>query len=540
MLLQIKAVNVRKKSWQPAVKQGFFPTSQHYRKAVWHYINFAAARDKPPICALLKNVYIGQKLYNMACNMISNVLAERYASQALKDIWSAEGKILMERNLWIAVMKAQKELGLDIPQEAIDAYEKVKNIIRIDEINKREKITRHDVKARIEEFCSLAGYEHIHKGMTSRDLTECVEQLQVFESLKLIRVKAAAALWLLLQKARKYENLVLAARTHNVIAQLTTFGKRLAEFGEDSLRALERLDQLIDSYAVRGLKGAVGTQLDQLTLFDGDASKAVALDEKVRKYLGISRCIGATGQVYPRTFDFECVSCLYQVGAGASSFAKTLRIMAGMELASEGFAKGQTGSSAMPHKMNSRSCERINGFHVILRGYMEMAASLAGDQWNEGDVSCSVVRRVVLPDSFFAIDGLLETFITVMNQMAVNEAVIKAECDKYMPFLLTTTVLMNAVKKGLGREDAHEIIKEHAVATANDLRAGKTTKNDLLERLAADPRMPLDAAELEEIRASGSCATALAQAQVEDFCARAEAEVEKTPSAKSYKAGPIL
>ena len=472
--------------------------------------------------------------------MIPNILAERYASDAIKNIWSAEGKILLERNLWIAVMKAQKELGLDIPQEAIDAYEKVKNTIRIDEINKREKITRHDVKARIEEFCELAGYEHIHKGMTSRDLTECVEQLQVFESLKIIRVKAAAALWLLSQKARKYKATVLAARTHNVIAQLTTFGKRLAEFGEDSLRALENLDALIDTYAVRGLKGAVGTQLDQLTLFDGDASKAVKLDEKIRKHLGIPHCIGATGQVYPRTLDFECVSRLYQLGAGASSFAKTLRIMAGMELASEGFAKGQTGSSAMPHKMNSRSCERINGFHVILRGYMEMAASLAGDQWNEGDVSCSVVRRVVLPDSFFAIDGLLETFITIMNQMVVNEAVIKAECAKYMPFLLTTTVMMNAVKKGIGREDAHEIIKEHAVATANDLRAGRIAENDLLKRLADDARMPLSTPELEKIAHDGQKATALAEVQTEDFCNRADAAVEKTPEAKTYTAAPIL
>lgn len=472
--------------------------------------------------------------------MIPNILADRYASQALKDIWSAEGKILLERNLWIAVMKAQKELGLDIPQEAIDAYESVKHNIRVDEINKREKITRHDVKARIEEFCELAGFEHIHKGMTSRDLTECVEQLQVYESLKVIRMKAVASLSILSRIAREHKSTILAARTHNVIAQLTTFGKRLAEFGEDTLRAIEGLDNLIETYPVRGLKGAVGTQLDQLTLFNGDATKAIALDEKVRKHLGINRCIGATGQVYPRTFDYECVSRLYQIGAGASSFAKTLRIMAGAELASEGFAKGQTGSSAMPHKMNSRSCERINGFHVILRGYLEMAASLGGDQWNEGDVSCSVVRRVVLPDSFFAIDGLLETFITILNQMVVNTAVIEAECRKYMPFLLTTTIMMNAVKKGLGREDAHEIIKEHAVATANDLRAGKIIANDLLKRLADDSRMPLDETELSEIEKIGSVETGMATAQTEDFCNRADALADRFPEAKSYVPAPIL
>ena len=264
------------------------------------------------------------------------------------------------------------------------------------------------------------------------------------------------------------------------------------------------------------------------------------MDEKIRKFLGIGRAFGATGQVYPRTLDYEVASRLYQLASGPSSFAKTLRIMAGAELASEGFAKGQTGSSAMPHKMNSRSCERINGFHVILRGFAEMAAGLAGDQWNEGDVSCSVVRRVMLPGMFFAIDGLLETFITVLNQMKVNSAVIAAECRKYMPFLLTTTVMMNAVKKGMGREDAHEVIKEHAVATANDMRAGKISENNLLARLAADPRMPLDAAELEKIRQEGSAATGLAEAQTEDFCRRADKWAERFPEAVGYCPESIL
>ncbi len=473
-------------------------------------------------------------------NDIPDILAQRYASKELRDIWSPEGKILLERELWIAVMKAQKELGLDIPPEAIEAYEKAKGIIRLDEIAKREKITRHDVKARIEEFCELAGYEHIHKGMTSRDLTECVEQLQVHSSLKKIRAKAAAALYRLSELAQKHESTVLAARTHNVIAQLTTFGKRLAEYGEDLLRALQRLDSLISTYPVRGIKGAVGTQLDQLTLFDGDERKARALDSKIREYLGIPRSFGATGQVYPRTLDFECVSALFQLACGPSSFAKTLRIMAGAELASEGFAKGQTGSSAMPHKMNSRSCERINGFHCILRGFMEMASNLAGDQWNEGDVSCSSVRRVMLPDSFFAIDGLLDTFITVLLQMRVNTAVIASECARYMPFLLTTTIMMKAVKKGLGREDAHEIIKEHAVAVSDDLRSGKISENNLLQRLSEDPRMPLDGDELKHIYAEGSKATGMAQAQTRDFCERANTYVANFPEAKVYKPGDIL
>lgn len=472
--------------------------------------------------------------------IIADVLAERYASKQMKDIWSAEGKILLERELWIAVMKAQKQLGLDIPQEAIDAYENVKTQINLDSINARERITRHDVKARIEEFCDLAGFEHIHKGMTSRDLTECVEQLQVYKSLKIVAMKSVASLNAFKSYAEKYADYPYAARTHNVIAQLTTLGKRFAMFGEDMLRAMNGLQQVIDTYQVRGLKGAIGTQLDQLTLFNGDKQKATELNAIILKHLGIANTFGATGQVYPRSLDFETVSALYQMGSGPSSFAKTLRIMAGQELAGEGFAKGQTGSSAMPHKMNSRSCERLNGFHVILRGFMEMAASLAGDQWNEGDVSCSVVRRVMLPDSFFAIDGLLETFLTISRQMEINEPVIDAEKNKYMPFLLTTTVMMQAVKNGIGREDAHEVIKEHAVATLRDLRSGKIIQNDLLERLANDSRMPLNLDELKAILEHGKAETGMASLQALDFANRVKPWLERYPEALQYAPAPIL
>lgn len=483
---------------------------------------------------------MGAFFLQYALMIIADVLAERYASPEMKKIWGARAKILLERELWIAVMKAQRELGLDIPEDAIASYERVKENIDVDSINRREKVTRHDVKARIEEFAGLAGSEHIHKGMTSRDLTECVEQLQVYKSLKLIMMKAVAALSAFSAFSEKYADYPYAARTHNVIAQLTTLGKRFAMFGEDLLRAVEALQFFIDTYPVRGLKGAVGTQLDQLTLFEGDRQKAKKLNELVLGHLGIANSFGATGQVYPRSLDFETVSRLYQIGSGLSSFAKTLRIMAGHELAGEGFAKGQTGSSAMPHKMNSRSCERLNGFHVILRGFMEMGASLAGDQWNEGDVSCSVVRRVMLPGSFFAADGLLETFLTITRQMEINDAVIAAERERYMPFLLTTTVMMRAVKNGAGREDAHEIIKEHAVATLRDLRAGKIAANDLFGRLAADSRLPLSESELSAVLEAGRTETGMAGEQALKFVADVRPWIEKYPEAANYKPGDIL
>ncbi len=471
---------------------------------------------------------------------ISNVLAERYATPAMRALWSGEGKVKLERDYWIAVLKGQRDLGIPVPDGVIESYEKVKDQVNLASIMERERVTRHDVKARIEEFCDLAGHEHIHKGMTSRDLTENVEQLQVFRALLEVRKKSIAALSGFAKRAAQCRDIPMTARTHNVAAQVTTVGKRIAMFGEEMLLGVEALNALIASYPARGLKGAVGTRLDQITLFNGDSAKARALEDRILHHLGINASLDAVGQVYPRSLDMQVVSTLTHVASGAGSFAKTLRLMAGQELASEGFAKGQVGSSAMPHKMNSRSCERINGFHVILKGYLAMAAGLAGDQWNEGDVSCSVVRRVMLPDAFLAMDGLLETLLTVLNQMEVFEAVVEQELMRYLPFLLTTTVLMEAVKAGAGREAAHEAIKEHAVAVARDMRTGKVSHNDLLARLAADDRLGLKADALDAIMAQGKANSGDAPQQVDHFVFRVCELVAKHPEAAGYEPGSIL
>ncbi|YCM45692.1 adenylosuccinate lyase [Verrucomicrobiaceae bacterium 227] len=472
--------------------------------------------------------------------MIPNVLAERYAASQIRDIWSPEGRIVLERDFWISVMKAQQSLGLDIPDAAIKAYESVKDQVNLEAIDERERITRHDVKARIEEFNDLAGHEHIHKGMTSRDLTENVEQLQVYRSLEVIRNKTVAVLSRMSGLATQWADLMITARTHNVAAQPTTFGKRLSMFGEEVLSAFHNLESILNSYQVRGLKGAVGTQMDQVSLFNGDTEKVAALDEQVRAHLGLPRAWTNVGQVYPRSLDFRVVSSLVDLASGPSSLAKTLRLMAGHETASEGFAKGQTGSSAMPHKMNSRSCERVNGFHAILKGHLTMASNLAGDQWNEGDVSCSVVRRVMLPDAFYAMDGLFETFLTILGQMDAYPAMIEKENQHYLPFLLTTTIMMEAVKAGVGRETAHEAIKEHAVATVHDLRNGVAPENNLLQRLADDSRLPLDSAQLAAILKAGRDNVGQARVQVEHFQNAITQLSALHPGAADYTPGSIL
>ncbi len=469
-----------------------------------------------------------------------NILAERYASENLKDVWSTRGKIILEREFWIAVMKAQRALGLAIPDEAINAYELVKEQVDINLIRIREETTKHDVKARIEVFNDLAGQEHIHKGLTSRDLTENVEQLQILRSLEIIRQKAVSALINLAQRADEFRDLVITGRTHNVAAQPTTLGKRFAMFGEELLFALQRLDNLIEHYPIRGLKGPVGTQIDLLTLFDGDASKVVDLEEKILDYLGSNKLMSITGQVYPRSIDFSVVSALFLLSSAPSSMAKSIRLMAGHELVSEGFGENQVGSSAMPHKMNSRSCERINGFNIILKGHLSMIAGLTGDQWNEGDVSCSVVRRVVMPDSFFTIDGLLETFLNVIQQMEIFPANIEKENNQYLPYLTTTTIMMEAVKNGAGRESAHAAIKEKAVTVTKDIRAGKIKENDLVDRLADDPRLGLKRNQIQDILAQSEKLVGSAASQVDAFISESSVWKKRFPEAADYKPIKIL
>lgn len=455
-------------------------------------------------------------------------------------IWSPERKVVLERQLWIAVLRAQQRLGVDVGDHVIDAYENAVDSVDLESINSRELVTRHDVKARIEEFCAIAGHEHIHKGMTSRDLTENVEQMQIRLSLDLLRGRTVKVLAQMAELAVSHQGTVMAGRSHNVPAQATTLGKRIANAGEELRIAFERLEELIARYPLRGIKGPVGTQQDQLDLLGGDASKLGQLEASVAEHLGFSGCLSNVGQVYPRSLDFEVVSCLVQLASGPANLAKTIRLMAGQELATEGFKKGQVGSSAMPHKMNSRSCERVSGFLAILAGHLTMVGGLLGDQWNEGDVSCSVVRRVALPDAFFALDGLYQTWLAVLAEFGAYPAVIERELQRYLPFLGTTKVLMAAVRAGVGRELAHSIIKEHAVAVALEMREQAKTENDLLDRLAKDPRLPLDAAALGTIVRQPSEFVGLAPSQCAVFAKDVERIVGRYPSALSYEPEAIL
>jgi len=442
---------------------------------------------------------------SMTPAVIPNVLANRYATKEMVAIFDPVNKIIAERKFWIIILRLQKAGGLSITDSDIASYENVVEKVDLASIEKRERANRHDVKARIEEFNSLAGLEKIHIGLTSRDLTENIELIAIKDGLNLVRRRTLETLFLLEKSITKYEKTYMVGRSHNVAAQVTTLGKRFATCGEELLYSLTALNELINHLPLRGLKGPVGTGQDGISSL-GSVKDLTKMEEAIAAEFGFKNTLISVGQIYPRSIDFEVVSKLLQIASAPSSFATSIRLMAGSGLVSEGFKQGQVGSSAMPHKMNSRSSERINGMMVLLRGYTTMAADLAGDQWNEGDVSCSVVRRVVIPDAFYVADGLLHTFMTILTEFGIFEDDINKELSEQLPFLATTQILMACVKAGMGREVAHKVIKKHA--TTN-------TAGNFFTALTSERDFPLSLAQLNDLikNPAGFAGSALEQSQ---------------------------
>ena len=468
---------------------------------------------------------------------VPNILACRYASATLRAIWSEETKVQTERKTWVAVLKAQKEAGLPLDEQVIADYEACVDQVDLKAIREVEKITHHDVKARVEVFNALAKHQAIHLGMTSRDLTENVEQTLIIQSLRYLQLKSIAVLKALGKKAATYATTPLATRTHEVPAQLSTLGKRFACWGEELQYGLEKLEHLLQHYKLRGLKGAVGTQADSLRLL-GKSQKVDKVEKALLNLLNFEKTWNALGQIYPRSLDFEVLSQLYQLTSPLASFAYTLRLMAGHQLADEGFETGQAGSSAMPHKVNCRAAERLCGLHSILSGHVQMSMALAGKQWNEGDVSCSVTRRVLFPDALLATDAILETSLHILLKLRVHDKVLRKEVDRYLPFLMTGALLGEAIKAGAGRENAHALIKKHALEAAKCLQEGQKAK--LLENLGADTHYPLNQNELATLLEESREDTGNAEKQVARFLQNIKEIADRFPQANEVKTSPLL
>lgn len=424
-----------------------------------------------------------------------SIVGKRYASSQMQNIWSPETKVLKERELWIAVMRAQVKLGLDISSEVIAAYESVKTEIDLSSIERREVELKHDVKARIEEFNALAGHQKIHLGLTSRDVTENIEGWQIKKSLELTLSLSAQLLEELAKKIESYADLAIVGRTHNVPAQLITLGRRFASWSEEFLIALENLETLRANFRIKGIKGAIGTGSDLKALH---SDRWLEVEKAVTDESGIDKTLIAPSQIYPRSLDFQVVASLYQLAAPISSIATNIRLMAGLGLLSEGKASSQVGSSAMPHKNNPRLSERVNGLFILLKGYLTMVSEISGNQWNEGDVSESVIRRVALADSFYSIDAILRSMKKVLSELQVEESAISRELNRELEYLLSSKVLLKAVEKGIGRESAHNLILESAIESRS------SSSETFFELLAKNKELGLSLSELDALKSNPS------------------------------------
>ncbi len=471
---------------------------------------------------------------------VPNTLAERYASTPMLNVFSPKAKNLFERDFWITIMKGQAALGMDIPQNVIRSYVKVRNNLDLESIKRRERTLRHDEQAKIQEFNELAGYQEAHKGLTTRDHEDNVEQFQYKRGMMIVRDHAVATLVRFGRLAVENGALVMADRTHLGAAQPSLAGKIFSNFGEEMLIGFNNLETLIEEYPLRGIKGATGTQTDQLQLFGGDQEKVDQLEKRVARALGFKNVLGSVGQIYPRSLDFQVTAALFQIITGPSSFAETSRMMAAAEIFTEGFKEGQVGSTAMPHKMNARTSERIKSLKRVVLGNVMMMGQNAGEQAFGGDVTDSAARRVAMADSFFATDGILEAAMTVLDECGFYPAMLQREMNRYLPFLTTTRLLTAAIKEGVGRETAHAVIRDHAVAVAINMRKNGTQENDLLDRLAADTRLGVSKKVLADAISAPIEFVGNAPRQITKFAGRVEAIRRKYPEAAKYNPEPIL
>jgi adenylosuccinate lyase len=458
-------------------------------------------------------------------------------------IFSDDGKTRLERQFWLTVLKIQRDLGLEIPTIAVAAYEDAVDKIDLDYIKEIERRTKHDVKAKIEAFCQAAGgYEVIHLGMTSRDLTDNVEQIQIKQAMILVFGKYISVLRHLLEKAEEFKAIEFTARTHHQPAQLTLLGRRFSMWAEELLIHLNDFEKFIEEYPFRGMKGAVGTQFDMIKVL-GSTEKAMELEQSIADKFGFKNVLSSTGQIYPRSLDYKLLVHLSTLSSACENFAKTMRLMAGYELVTEGFKEGQVGSSVMPHKMNTRSTERICAFSELLKMYADGGSRLSGDQWEEGDISCSAIRRVLIPDAFYASDGLLETILNVLNQMGTYPSVISKEIERYLPFLATTEILNIAFKNGLGREQAHSLIKKHAIAEVIKMREEGSDSNNLMDKLAMEPdfiKSGITKKTLEALLLDKSHFLGNAELQIDYVIRKAKPLLNKYIKEAGYEPGDIL
>lgn len=424
----------------------------------------------------------------MEHNLYENPLITRYASVEMSEVFSDKTKIQLWRKLWIALAESEKELGLNITDEQIAELKKYEFDINWETAQEREKIVRHDVMAQIYAYGEQAKRAKpiIHLGATSCYVTDNAEIIMIHRALEIIKKKLITLIDKLSKFALKYKDLVTLGFTHFQAAQPTTVGKRATLWLQDLILDCNNLDFLIDNIKLRGVKGTTGTQASFLSLFNGDSEKVIKLEKLVLRKLGYKSAYGVTGQTYTRKFDYSVLSVLSMIAQSAYKFANDLRLLQHLKEVEEPFEKGQVGSSAMAYKRNPMRSERICALSRFVISLPINASITTSTQWFERTLDDSANKRIVIPQAFLALDGILNLYLNIAENMVVYENVIKKHLDSELPFMATEEILMECVSKGGDRQELHERIRQHSQLSAMEVKQ-KGKDNDLLKRIADDP-----------------------------------------------------
>ena len=445
-------------------------------------------------------------------------LGTRYASPTMQALWSDKRRIGLWRRLWLALMEAQRELGVSIPPNAIAELAAHLDDADLDKAADYEKRLRHDVMAHIHHLGDQApaARPFLHLGATSAYVTDNTDLLLMREGLEILLGRVAAVLVALGKAARRYRAVPCLAYTHFQPAQLTTVGKRVTLWMQDFLLDAEELLHRVETLRFRGVKGTTGTQASFLELLGGDDAKVRDLDARVARKMGFERVFPVTGQTYTRKLDAQILATLSGVAAGAAKFATDLRLLQHEGEILEPFESEQVGSSAMAYKRNPMRAERICSLARFVIELEGNAWHTAAGQWLERTLDDSANRRLVLPEAFLATDAILVLATNVAAGLEVREAVIARHVTETMPFLATERLLMRGVTAGGDRQRLHEVIRGHSMTVAQ-ARAERGTPNDLLQRLAADPAFQSLGVRVEESELDPAAYVGRAPAQVDAF-----------------------
>lgn len=425
-------------------------------------------------------------------------LANRYASKEMKYLFSADKKFRTWRKLWIALAKAEKELGLDISQEQIDELIQYQDDINYEVANQKEKEVRHDVMSHIYAYGMQATKAKgiIHLGATSCYVGDNTDLIIMHEGLALVYKKLINLLDILGTQAIKYKDLPMLGFTHFQPAQPTTLGKRMSVWAHDLLLDLEQVKYLLDHKKLLGCKGTTGTQASFMELLNHDNEKVKKLDEWIVKEMNYQNYYPVSTQTYSRKIDYQILSVLSGIAQSAHKFSNDIRLLQHLKEIEEPFENNQIGSSAMAYKRNPMRCERMASLANHVMSDVMNPALVASTQWLERTLDDSANKRIAIPEAFLAIDGILDLYINVSSNLVVYPKMIEAHLLNELPFMATENILMDAVKLGGDRQLLHERIRKHSMAAARLVKEeGKA--NDLLNRIADDPRFPMSLQQLQ-------------------------------------------